>query len=1014
MILWVGSNALAEIPDGRVDFNQQIRPILTQYCTSCHGGVKQAGDVSFVYPEQVLPPDGWIVEPGDPEASVLIERIKSDDPDERMPPPDEHPDPLPDEKIALLEQWVSEGAKWGDHWSLAPLSEKRLTPQSTEPQEEVKSKFHRWPRRSLDTFVLSRLRQEGLKPSAAASPAEWLRRTMFDITGVPPSVEELESFQRECDDAHDRATVDAVYEKVVDRLLASKAYGERWASVWMDLARYADSKGFEKDPHRDMWPYRDWLIRAFNRDMPYDEFTIKQLAGDLLPDATGNDLIATAFHRNTQTNTEGGTDDEEFRVAAIVDRINTTWTVWQATTFGCVQCHSHPYDPYKQEEYYASMALFNNTLDADLDSDYPTLKIPQNANAIEAAVAVQIRYENARRERNRVGAELATKTDWTPLPPTSAQSTGGQLKIVGNSIRNAGGTFPVGVSYTIQSEAKLITAIRVEIRPESDDPSQWPEQGSVLSQLKLFAVDASGASTPIPLVDVYADAISGPDDPRSALEAKKPGVGGYPKLHGPRWAVFVLEKGWGPAPNTTLRFEVLQSNNVTGNIATPLRNFEFSTSNDERWSKLRETDEYRESNQRLDQVTEEFNAIRGVKLPVVGARPSAVERQTRLFIRGNWLEQGDRIGPGIPEAFQSDSQNEPQKVRDRLEFAQWLVSKQNPLAARVWVNRIWAQLFGVGLVETLEDFGTSGLQPTHPELLDHLAMQIRDVHGWRLKPLLKELVLSSTYRQTNAVTPTLQERDAENRLLARGPRTRLTAEMIRDQSLFVSGRMEYQLGGPSVMPPQPQGVWQTVYSGAKWNTAEGAGRYRRALYTYWRRTSPYPSFLMFDSPTRDICSARRIATNTPLQALVTLNDPVYVECAEGLVQRASQATDHGGVESTIKWMYVAATQRQPTDLDVAELRQLYEDLQTDSNDAAQVSDVSDLSESSSDSHGEVSAAEGDASGDSDATSDKRATGDTASGAEEHDNDASADSAFDQAAMTIVASTILNLDRALTK
>jgi hypothetical protein len=316
-----------------VDFNKQIRPLLTEHCSSCHGGVKQAGDLSFVYAEQVLPPDGWVIEPGDPEASILIERVKSDDPSERMPPPDEHPDPLSTKEIALLERWIAEGAKWGGLWSMEPLA------SDTSPALNGRS---RWARQPLDQWVLSGLSAAGLTSSDEAAPEEWLRRVSLDLTGLPPSIEQLNAFVRECHRADNDDQVERLYLRQVERLLASQRFGERWASVWMDLARYADSKGFEKDPHRDMWPYRDWLIRAFNEDMPYDQFTIRQIAGDLLDDPSADDLIATAFHRNTQTNTEGGTDDEEFRIAAVIDRINTTWTVWQATTFGCVQCHSHP------------------------------------------------------------------------------------------------------------------------------------------------------------------------------------------------------------------------------------------------------------------------------------------------------------------------------------------------------------------------------------------------------------------------------------------------------------------------------------------------------------------------------------------------------------------------------------------------------------------------------------------------------------------------------------------------
>lgn len=954
-----GADETKPVKDAKatVDFNLQIRPILTQYCSSCHGGVKQAGDLSFVYAEKVLPPDGWVIEPGDPEGSVLIERIKSDDPDERMPPPNEHPEPLPPGEIKLLEQWIAEGAKWGGLWSLEPLATpepKRTRPQASESKSTAN--WTDWTRQPLDELVLQRLLEKGLAPSPQAAPEEWLRRVSYDLIGLPPSVQQIESFVAAAGFARDAREINVLYSREVDRLLSSERFGERWASVWMDLARYADSKGFEKDPHRDMWPYRNWLIDAFNDDLPYDQFTIRQLAGDLLDDPQPDDLIATAFHRNTQTNTEGGTDDEEFRIAAVVDRINTTWTVWQATTFGCVQCHSHPYDAFKNEEYYACMAIMNNTSDTDLDSDYPTLKIPSDPAKILAAIDTQQNYQRLRVARNRMGRDLVAKVQWSAITPTKVSTTEGKLRVDGDHVRTAGGTFPPGVWYTVQANAAPMTAIRIQIFPESDDPLKWPEQGSVLSQLKLSVVKTDGTATAIKIADVFVDALTGQEDPRSSLTKSKDGVGGYPKLRRPRWAVFVLSERL-ETTESVLRLEMLQSNNVTGNLATPIRNFRWDSCDDDAWTNLISSSQYASANKDLDQAKQAAGAIQGATLPVMRKVQDEVSRSTRQFIRGNWLDRGKEISPGIPNVFAAK-----QPVRDRLEFARWLVSDENPLAARVWANRIWAQLFETGLVETLEDFGSSGTQPNHPALLDHLATRLRDQHDWRLKPLLREIVLSAAYRQTSQVSESLRQIDPRNQLFARGPRTRLTAEMIRDQALAVSGLLDNRLGGPSVMPPQPDGVWQTVYSGTQWKTPVGADRYRRAIYTYWRRTSPYPSFLMFDSPTRDLCSARRIATNTPLQALVTLNDPVYVECAAELATRAIRASQSTAPDpaSIIAWMYRAVTQRMPGPIETVELIRLYQDL------------YEDLQENK--------------------------TQDT----------------IDTHAMSIVASTILNLDRAVTK
>lgn len=917
-VLSIGTVTLAEVSEVAqpVDFNSQIRPILTQHCTSCHGGVKAAGDVSFIYAERVLPPDGWVIEPGDAEASVLMERITTDDPDIRMPPPEEHPHPLPSENVALIRRWIEEGAKWDAIWSIAPLDSSlaATTPTSS------------WSRQPLDNLVHSRIIANGLLPSPESSPSAWLRRASFDLTGLPPNLEQTNAFLRRLESAHGSHSRELVYQSEVDRLLASNRFGERWASVWMDLARYADSQGFEKDPHRDMWPYRDWLIDAFNRDMPYDEFTIKQLAGDLVPNRTADDLIATAFHRNTMTNTEGGTDDEEFRIAAVIDRINTTWTVWQATTMGCVQCHSHPYDALEHDEFYAAMALFNSTADADLPNDYPLIHVPRDPNERESAFAAFEAYEQARHHRNELGWNVTIATTFEPIKPLRITTTSGKMRIDDHEIVADGGTFTNGVTFELDASTELetIAALQIQISPSNPDPLQWPEQGSVLTQLQLSVVDKESLATEVPIADVFVDAITTENDPRDAIKPNGNGVGGFPKLHGPRRTVFVLAEPLALPPGSKLRLSMTQAATVSGNISTPLRRFDWSASDHPRWQELLVSDELCDATRALARSQKRFAALKGANLPIVWSLPDSKQRTTRQFVRGNWLEKTDEVAPAIPAVFNNNDQVSTDEINDRLKFATWLVSEQNPLAARVWANRIWQQLFGIGIVETLEDFGSSGLLPVHGELLDHLAIRLREKHRWHLKPMLRELVLSSTYRQSNESDLASVQADPANRLLARGPRTRLSAEMVRDQALSVAGLLSDEIGGPSVMPPQPDGIWASVYSNQQWVTAEGHQRYRRGLYTYWRRTSPYPSFLMFDSPTRDLCSARRIATNTPLQALVTLNDPVYVECSEALAKLAIESSDTP--REAIDWMARATTQNELSHSEADEILTLYRDL----------------------------------------------------------------------------------------
>ena len=936
--------------DKPVDFTTQIRPILKENCTKCHGGVQQAADVSFVYREQTI--DSGIIIPGEPTESELIARVTSTDPDLRMPPPGEDPaesQPLTEAEISLLSQWIEQGAPWGEHWAL-----QRPTDHSLPVTQDDD-----WASQPLDAFVLARLESEKLQPSVQATPHEWLRRVSFDLIGLPTTPAETDRFLKACRDG--QLSIGDVYEDEVNRLLASDHYGERWAAMWMDLARYADTKGFEKDPHRDMWPYRDWLIKAFNDDMPFDQFTIKQLAGDLLESPTADDLIATAFHRNTQTNTEGGTDDEEFRVASVIDRINTTWTVWQATTFGCVQCHSHPFDPFRNEEYYNFMAFFNNTEDHDLDNDYPNFRLPSDPERALEAVGLDRQLQSLRRELNQAGQQLAAQSsDWKPLVPTAADSSHGTLAMREQEVRVAAGTFPPGCEYAVTAAAVPFTAMRVDIHPESDDPKAWPETGSVVSKLEIVLLLPDGQQQPITIEEVFADHLAGPYDPREAIRDGDAGVGGYPKLFGPRWAVFVMESPVNPADGASLMVKLHQDAQTTGSRAVHVRRFSLSTSNLPAWTALVESAERADAWQAHARLEERRKALEGTLVPVMKQRDPAGARPTRRFVRGNWLAHGELATPNVPAVLPSIAGENI----TRLELAKWLVADDNPLTARVFANRLWAQLFGSGIVETLEDFGSTGALPSHPALLDHLALRLQQTHAWRLKPFLKEIVLSSTYRQTNRIPAALQAKDPRNRLLARGPRTRLSAEMIRDQALTVSGLLTPKLGGPSVMPPQPDGVWTTVYSNAQWKTAEGPDRYRRALYTYWRRTSPYPSFLSFDAPTREYCTARRVPTNSPLQALVTLNDPVYMECASALAKRAREA---GGAneQDWIRWAFVATMQQPPSDLSLAQLNSLYQAaVQEYQADVAGVKDLADNAE--------------------------------------------------DYAMTIVANTILNLDMALVK
>jgi mono/diheme cytochrome c family protein len=711
-----------------IDFAREIRPILAKNCFACHGADEKhrEGGLRLDLREAALKKldDGkTAVVPGHAEASELVRRITTAHQDDRMPPADANAT-LSKEQIGLLTRWVAEGARYSLHWSF----EKPVRPAVPRVSRGARTAG------PVDRFVLARLEAAGMSPAPMADPQTLVRRLSLDLRGLPPSPAEVDEFVED--------TSPARYERLVDRLLADPAFGERWARPWLDLARYADSAGYASDPLRTIWLYRDWVIDAFNGDMPFDQFTIEQIAGDLLPHPTTEQLVATAFNRNTMTNTEGGTDDEEFRVAAIKDRVDTTMDVWMGLTIGCAKCHSHKFDPITQNEYYQFLAIFNQTADNDQPNESPTLALASPQTARQTAA---------------IDARIAALT-------------------------------------------KRLAAVK--------------EKKSLKRQI-------------------------------AALERSKP-----------------------QAPS----------------------------------------------------------------VPVMRELPPNKHRQTHVMIKGNFLVTADEVGPGVPAFFGSLPKNAPP---DRLAMARWLVDRDNPLTARVAVNRIWSQLFGQGLVETEEDFGTQGKAPSHPQLLDWLAVSFMD-HGWDSKWLIRVLVTSDTYRQSARVTPEALRKDPGNRLWARAPRFRLEAEMVRDQALALSGLLSEKLKGPSVFPPQPGGLWRAAFNGRDraWTTSPGEDRYRRGLYTFWRRTIPYPSMTTFDAPSREICSVRRIRTNTPLQAFVTLNDPVYVEAAQALARRIVHeggASPEERCRYALKLCLVSAPQPQQVDelvsLLLAERKHYREDAQ---------------------------------------------------------------------------------------
>ncbi|GGE14549.1 DUF1553 domain-containing protein [Sphingobacterium cellulitidis] len=837
-----------------VDFSNDVKPILNKHCISCHGGVKKNGDLSFLFEEEAFA-NAKSGEPaiirGDAEHSNLIKRLLEDDPELRMP---YNAAKLDDKEIDILRKWIDQGAKWGKHWAYE-LPETVEVPKSF----SFASLFGFKPdgiSNNIDYFIQDKLDEKGLSFAEEADKETLLRRVYLDLTGVPPSLAEVNSF------INDKS--EDAYEKRIDSLLASEQYGEKWASWWLDMARYADTKGYEKDVSRQIWEYRDWVIKAFNKDMPYDQFTIEQLAGDLLPEPTKDQLIATAFHRNTMNNDEGGTDSEEFRVAAVLDRVNTTYQVWLSTTFECVQCHSHTYDPFKFEEYYKSVAFFNNTRDEDTEGDHPRLRFYGEAD--------QLRVDSIKTWLSKYGNEkLLHSTDLflKSLEPKIHAHYSDRLvnaalydtKWLG--VRNGGNAR----LRDIQLDGKKLiylnywtgnTGGKLEIHKDTIG-------GGIIAEIDL--PNTNGRQ----VIQAPIAEVTGRHD--LYLVFKNPNLGKDQPVCMIEWFAFRE-----PFPNT----DAPNSEHIQKSI--------------------------------LQLVNTNPSSV-----PIMIENPKEMKRTTHVFERGNRLAPGEVVEPKVPETLNPFPKNAP---NNRLGFAQWLVAKDNPLTARTVVNRVWAQIFGRGLVEPLGDMGTQSIPPIHRELLDYLALDLMHEKNWSIKSLIKDMVLSSTYKQSSSLKSKDAQKDPENYYLARGPRFRLSAEQIRDQALTVSGLLSNKMFGPSVMPYQPDGVWMTVYSGEAWKKSEGEDQFRRGIYTFLKRTSPYPSFISFDASSREVCLVDRIRTNTPLQALTTLNDPVYIEAAKSLAS-IMKKEGKGDLKSSIAAGYQHTMFRKLSEDKLVALEKLY-------------------------------------------------------------------------------------------
>ncbi len=892
-----------------IDFNRDIRPILSNHCFQCHGMDEEArqADLRLDRVDDAIA-SGHIV-PGSAGDSELVNRIQSEDDLLRMPPPDANK-PLSIEQIELLTQWVEQGAEHAEHWAFRPVA----SPPIPEAVNDS------WCRNEIDAYILDRLQHEGLTPSEEADRPTLIRRLYQDLLGLLPTPEEVDAFVN--DDSP------GAYDSLVQRLLASPHYGERWGRHWLDQSRYADSSGYTIDGERIAWPYRDWVIWAVNADMPFDQFTIEQLAGDLLPEPTLNQRVATGFHRNTMINQEGGVKPDQFRNEALVDRVNTTGAVWLGLTVGCAQCHTHKFDPISHEEFYRLYSFFNNATDAN--------NVGATVNVHEGEVfgwspeqyALQAELDTLRAEeivlRDAVNqSELAAVPwEWQPaeyIGFSTASSAPLTVLEDGSFRAPTNGTENEFYELHIKGTLESFTAFRVRVMTHESLPMNGPgtaENGNFVLSDAALKVDGQ----PLRFAEAWADH-SQPDYPiRDALD-DKPTTGwainvgsdqaaAGVMMNAPHEAVFTLVE---PLTTADKIIKLMLRHDTNKNYH--IGRFAIDVTS----TPIPEQSETNERHAVLAAVQSRIAELES-QLPGQGKVVSQMimedaptPSETFLLSRGDFLtpdtERGP-LAPGVPEILLPAGVEVPQ-FASRLDLAKWLMSPGNPLTSRVTVNRVWMRYFGKGLVETENDFGYQGLPPTHPELLDWLAAEFMN-RGWSMKELHRLIVTSATYRQSSDYRPDLAERDSLNRLLARQSRTRVESEIIRDLALVASGLYSPEVGGPSVYPPQPEGIYAFTQNQHAWPTSTGPDRYRRTMYAAFYRSAPYPLMQTFDAPDFSTVCTRRVRSNTPLQSLALANDPLFKELAEGL---ASRVLNESAVDDAtrIERMFRICLSREPDD-----------------------------------------------------------------------------------------------------
>lgn len=902
------------------DFAREVRPILSK-CVACHGPDVQENGLRLDTPEGSRKLKAIV--PGSPEKSAILLRVTSQDPDVRMPPPDSG-DMLPAADVEKLRGWIAAGAEYTPHWAFRPIADPPVPiPKSGRPTNPI------------DAFVQAELDKAGLTPSPAAAKATQLRRVSLDLIGLPPTREEVVAYLAD--------TRPDAYVRQVRRLLASPHYGERQARHWLDLARYADSNGYTIDGPRSIWPWRDWVIAAFNQDMPFDRFTELQLAGDLLPGATAEQKLATGFHRNTSFNEEGGTDPVQFRVERDVDRTNTTGSVWLGLTMGCAQCHNHKYDPISQRDYYRLYSFF-------ADADEPLMGLVSDDLLVRRK---KIESELAARQTKTAAVEPVElpsdeeinryrfdgRNHFRPAPIKSAEATKAKLTVSADHAVLASGESSAGETYTIRFAAPVdrISAVRLDALTDPSLPKNGPGRaGNGNFVLSHIVLTHEGKSLPFASADAdieqdkypVVDALKGLPDKGWAIN---PGPG--EPLNQPRMGEFKLVKPLEVAPGAeltlTLKFAEKPSGYTLGKfriviadggpefLALPVKAQKLITDTIaplEVAQKQQFVDLLNLQAKKIDPAVavlrDQLRKLDGSVTSLVMA-PAAKPRTTRIHQRGDFLQPGEEVDPGTPEVFdpKDDSRSAGERLT-RLDLARWLTRPDHPLTPRVTVNREWQKFFGLGLVETENDFGVQGALPSHPALLDWLARRFV-ADGWSLKRLHFLIVTSDVYMRSSNHRPDLAERDPLNRLLARQNRLRLDAETIRDNALAVSGTLARSLGGKPVYPPQPAELFQFTQSQRGWEASTGPDRYRRGIYTWIWRQSRHPLLTTFDGADAQVACTRRNRSNTPLQALHLANDPVFVELAESWGRSVAAARASGGDRGRIERVYADAFARTP-------------------------------------------------------------------------------------------------------